>query len=93
MDDCACILGRGEESQLDILLAMQSKCHVVMGHITRAHAEPASSDEDSTPVPAYFTKAMDLQLQCIRKSIPDHLQTSSQPPLLMMFFLYLQLKF
>jgi hypothetical protein len=78
MDDCASILGRGDETDLDILLAMQAKCHVAMCHITHAHIEPPAPDEDSTPVPAYLTKAMDLQLQSIRQSIPTHLQTNSQ---------------
>lgn len=78
MNDCATILGRGEETELDILLVTQARCHVAMGNITCAYLEPAVPDEESAPAPIYLMKALEMQLESTRQSVPQHLQSNSE---------------
>ncbi|KAK7218926.1 hypothetical protein V2G26_006929 [Clonostachys chloroleuca] len=76
MDDCVTMLGQGEDTELDILLATQAKYHAAMGHVADICPEPAAPHEDSLLIPVYLIKSMDLQLQSIRQSVLMHLQTS-----------------
>lgn len=78
MDDCVTMLGQGEDTELDILLATQAKYHAAMGHVADICPEPAAPHEDSLLIPVYLIKSMDLQLQSIRQSVLMHLQTSSK---------------
>jgi hypothetical protein len=78
MDDCVRILSEEKETELDILLATQAKCHVIMNQMTRSPAERAAEGEGSKAPPAYFVKAMQLQLQDIRRSLPVEMQSNSR---------------
>jgi hypothetical protein len=77
MDDYARVLSEEKESELDILLITQVKCHMIMNQITSRPEERATDGEASTVLPSYFVKAMRLQLQDIRMSLPAEMQSNS----------------
>jgi hypothetical protein len=79
MDDYVRILAEEKETELDILLVTQAKCQVITNQVTRCPAEIAAEGEGSKAIPAYFVKAMQLQLQDIRKSLPLEMQSNSRP--------------
>lgn len=78
MDECVSILGENKETELDILLAAQVKCHVIMNQMTHSLPEWATEMERSKVPPAYFVKAMQLELQDIRRALPVEMQSNSQ---------------
>jgi hypothetical protein len=78
MDDCVRILREGKETDLDIMLAFQAKCHIVIGQITHPSSEGVVNGEGSRPTAAYFVKALQLQLQDIRQWLPPEMQSNSQ---------------
>lgn len=78
MDDCIRILSEGQETQLDILLATQVKCHVITNQVTCSCTEDSAEGENSkAPSTALFT-AMLSQLNVIRKSLPDRFRSESK---------------
>jgi hypothetical protein len=78
MDDYVRVLKEVKESELDILLVTQAKCQVITNQITKCPAEHASEGAGSYGPPAYFVKAMQLQLQDIRKNLSIEMQSNSQ---------------
>jgi hypothetical protein len=78
MDDYVHVLSEEKEAKLDILLITQAKCQVITNQITSCPAERAAEGEGSNVPPAYFVKAMQLQLQEIRKSLSIEMQSNSQ---------------
>ena len=79
MDDCVRLLTerRETETELDILLVTQVKCHQITDQLTYAYAEKAQGEGTQVP-PAYFVNAMLQQLQYIRGSLPVELQSNSK---------------
>jgi hypothetical protein len=78
MDDYVRVLSEEKETKLDILLVTQAKCQLITNQITSCPAEQAVEGEGSKAPPAYFVKAMQLQLQDIRKSLSLEMQSNSQ---------------
>jgi len=78
MDDCVRILREERETKLDLLLTLQAKCHVVVEQITHSPFEWGLSDEMTRPTAAYFVKALQLQLQDIRQSVPAEIRSDRQ---------------
>ena len=78
MDDCVRILREERETELDSLLILQAKCHVVVDQMMHPHSEWAAGGEGPKPPEAYFIKALQLQLRDIRQSLPADMQTDSQ---------------
>jgi hypothetical protein len=78
MDDCVRILREERETELDFLLILQAKCHVVVDQMMHPHSECTADGEGPKPPAAYFIKALQLQLQDIRQSLSAEMQTSSQ---------------
>jgi hypothetical protein len=78
MDDCVLILSEKSETELDVLLATQAKCHVIMGQMTQSSVEWAADGAYPTVPPVYFVKAMPMQVQNIRQSLPAEMQSNSQ---------------
>ena len=78
MDDCIRVLSEEKESELDILLVTQAKCHVLMNQITRSPNERAFEGDGSKAPPTYYVKAMQVQLQHIRRNLPIEIKSSSQ---------------
>ncbi|KAH8895487.1 HET-domain-containing protein [Thozetella sp. PMI_491] len=76
MDECVHVLRKGDETSLDIILAAQAKCHVLVDHVTRFPLERASTGDGSEARPTYFIKAMDLQLKEIRRNLPEEVKSS-----------------
>jgi hypothetical protein len=76
MDDAIRILNEEKETELDILLTTQAKCHVIAYQITRPSAEWTTEHQSSRAPPAYFIKAMQIQLQEIQQSLPAEIQES-----------------
>jgi hypothetical protein len=77
MDEYVRVLSEEKETELDILLVTQVKCQVISNQITSCPVEQATEGEGSKVPPPYFVKAMQLQLQDIRKSLPVEIQTNS----------------
>jgi len=77
MDDYIRALSEENETELDILLVTQAKCQVITNQITSCAAEQAAEGEGSKAPPAYFVKAMQLQLQDIQKNLPVEMQSNS----------------
>jgi hypothetical protein len=77
MDDYLRILSEEKETELDVLLVAQAKCQVITNQITSYPTEQATGGEGSKAPPAYFVKAMELQLQDIQKSLPIEIQSNS----------------
>jgi len=78
MDDCVRILREEKETKLDLLLAFQAKCHVVVEQITHTPFEWGVGDEMTRSTAAYFVKALQWQLQDIRQSVPAEMQSERQ---------------
>jgi hypothetical protein len=78
MDDCVRILREEKETKLDLLLAFQAKCHVVVEQITHSPFEWGVGDEMTRSTAAYFVKALQRQLQDIRQSVPAEMQSERQ---------------
>jgi hypothetical protein len=78
MDDCVRILREESEAELDFLLAFQAKCYVVVNQMIHSHSEWTTDGEGPRPPAAYFIKALQLQLQGIRQSLPAEMQPGSQ---------------
>jgi len=76
MDDYVRVLSEESETELDVLLVTQAKCQVITNQITSCPAERAAEGGDSNAPPVYFVKAMQLQLQDIRKSLPTDIQSN-----------------
>jgi hypothetical protein len=77
MDDYLRILSEEKETELETLLVAQVKAQVITNQITSYPAEQAAEGGGSMAPPAYFVKAMELQLQGIHKSLPVELQSNS----------------
>jgi hypothetical protein len=77
MDDYVRFLSEKKEAELDILLVTQAKCQVITNQITSCPTERAAEGGGSNVPPAYFIKAMQLQLQNIRKSLSVEMQSNS----------------
>lgn len=71
MEDCVRVLRRERETELDFVLAHQAKCHELSNQITTL------ADEKKSPM-TYSEKAMQLQLQNIRQSLPATMQSNSE---------------
>jgi hypothetical protein len=80
MDDCVGILIEGNETDLDMVLATQARCHAIINEMTHSVAEWANEGRESTvpPPPPYFVKAMEAQLQVIWRSLTSEMQSNSQ---------------
>jgi hypothetical protein len=78
MDDCVRILREEKETKLDLLLAFQAKCHVVVEQITHSPCEWGVGDEMTRSTTTYFVKALQRQLQDIRQSVPAEMQSERQ---------------
>lgn len=78
MDDCVRVLTEQPESELDVVLATQAKCYVIMNQMAPNPAEFTSEDEAAKGQPHYIVKVMQLQVQAIQNSLPVNLQTNSQ---------------
>jgi len=76
MDDYLRVLSEEKETELDILLVAQAKCQVITNQITSYPTEQAAEGEGSKAPPAYFVKAMELQLEDILKSLPAEMQSN-----------------
>jgi hypothetical protein len=76
MDDYVRVLSEEKEAKLDILLVTQAKCQVVTNQVTSCPAGRSADGEGSNALPAYFVKAMQLQLQEIRKSLSIEMQSN-----------------
>jgi hypothetical protein len=70
LDDCVRILSKGQETELDILLTTQSKCHMIMDQITRLPTDLTADSHGSKAPPICLVKALQLQLQDIWRSLP-----------------------
>jgi hypothetical protein len=78
MDECVRILREEKEAELDFLLILQAKCHVVVAQVIHPHFEWAADSEGyRPPLAAYFIKAMQLQLEEIRQNLPTKMQKDS----------------
>jgi hypothetical protein len=76
LDDHVRVLTEEKESELDEMLAAHVKCHVIRDQMTSAHAE--QDGEGFRAPPTYFIKALQLQLQDVRRGLPSKLQSSRE---------------
>jgi hypothetical protein len=77
MDDYVRFLTETKETELDLLLCIQTKCLLIMNQVTGCPTEQVAVGESSNALPAYFVKAMDVQLQNMRRNLPSEMQTNS----------------
>lgn len=78
MDDCVNILRREQETELDFLLTLQARCYVIIHQMTHRPTDWASDGEDPRPPAAYLVRALQQQLQDLRRSLPDNMQSNCQ---------------
>lgn len=76
LDEHVRVLSAEKESELDELLAVHVRCHVIRDQMTSAHAEQ-EGDSFRGP-PTYFIKALNLQLQDVRRGLSPKLQESRE---------------
>ncbi len=74
MDDCIRILGEGRETDLDILLATQIKCHIITNQLTCPSMDESVDGDTLKAPPAVLITAMLEQLGDIRQCLPSRLQ-------------------
>lgn len=75
MEDCLRVLREEEESDLDLLLTFQAKCHVVVEQITHSPFEWGIGDDITRSSASYFVKALQ---QDIQQSLPIEMQSDRQ---------------
>ena len=76
LDSCLRILNEENETELDDLLIIQVKCHLIMNQATHSSSE-WSGDGDVKAPPQYFIKAMLSQIHDIQKGLSLSMQTNS----------------
>ena len=77
-DDCVRILSEGQETPLDILLALQAKCHVITNQVTCSPTDDTIDADGSAGLSAALFTAMLNQLNDVRKGVPDQFRTDSK---------------
>lgn len=78
MNECARILIENQETELDVLLTTQAKCHIIMDQMTNTTTEWAADGKESEGPPSYFVKVMQSQLQEIRQNLPIEIKLNSR---------------
>ena len=78
MEDCVLVLSEAAETDLDVLLITQVRCHVTMDQMTRSPVDWVLGGQDSKGAPAYFVSAMQMQLDNIRRNLTINVQLNSQ---------------
>lgn len=76
LDEHVRVLSEEKESELDEVLAVHVRCHVIRDQMTSAHAE--QEGQSFRAPPTYFIKALSLQLQDVRRGLPTRLQQSRE---------------
>lgn len=77
MDGCLRVLGEGKETQLDMLLATQVKCHIISNQLTCPPVYESVGGENWT-APAALITALLSQLRDIRQKLPAHILSHSE---------------
>jgi hypothetical protein len=76
MEDCLRILEEGKETEMDILLATQVKCHIIGNMLSSPAAdEPGQNLNAPSEV---LVAALLKQLQDIQQRLPSHIRSHSE---------------
>lgn len=77
LDDCMRVLVDQRESDLDLLLVANVRCHLAMDQATLCLSRQAQGSEASG-ILASFVRALEAQLEEIRTSLPTELPQNSK---------------
>jgi hypothetical protein len=78
MEDCLRILEEGKETDMDIFLVTQVKCHIIGNLLSYPSADEAEGTLNSKAPSEILATALLQQLTDIQQRLPSHIQSQSQ---------------
>jgi hypothetical protein len=78
MEDCIRILEERRETEMDILLITQVKCHIVGNMLSCPLADEAGEISNTKAPSGILASALLQQLNDIQQRLPAHIQSQSQ---------------
>ncbi|KAH8682682.1 hypothetical protein BX600DRAFT_492674 [Xylariales sp. PMI_506] len=80
LDECARLLAKGEETEADIILAFQARCHLIMNELMQATTEWKDwslDDTDTSPPPIYVVTILCQRLHSLHMDLPVELRSNA----------------